>query len=128
MSSLPREVRCTVSDDGAVWMLDVRIPPHLLKKSKVLMDAMLSDDDHSSARDFTLNAPSAWLQAWSACCCSEEQRLSCADTRDLVNCLMVCSFFYLAGFIALYASTLTCAATVFLPPENYTQHCYKVVH
>jgi hypothetical protein len=112
MAIFPHGVRCTVSDDGAVWMhLDVRIPPNLLKKSQVLMDAVTPEDDHSVARDFTLAAPSEWLQAWSLCCCSEEQRLSCAGTRDLVNCLMVCSFLYVASFTTLYASKLTCAST-----------------
>jgi hypothetical protein len=105
MSSAQRGVGCTVSDDGAVWMhLDVRIPPHLLEKSQILMDAMVSEDDKSVA---TLAAPSEWLQAWSLCCCGKGERTRCADTRDLVNCLMVCSFFYLASVTALYAATFS---------------------
>jgi hypothetical protein len=102
MSSLKRGVRCTVHDDGAVWMhLDVEIPPDILSKSKVLMDAVLSEADDSIARDFTLAAPKEWLQAWVACYCGGEQRLSCADTGDLINCLLVCSYFWPAASIAL---------------------------
>jgi hypothetical protein len=114
MSSFQHEVKCTTSDDGAVWMhLDVRVPPHVLNQSQVFMDAMPSDDDHSIARDFTLAAPNEWLQVWSLCCCSDEQRLNCASTRDLVTCLLARSCFFLASFTALYAQALTCAANVF---------------
>jgi hypothetical protein len=114
MSSFQRGVKCTVTNDGAVWMhLDVRIPPHVLNKSQVLIDAILYENDECIARNFTLAARSEWLQAWSLCCCSEEQRLSCADTKDLVNCLTVCSFSYVAIFTALDASPLTRITTVF---------------
>jgi hypothetical protein len=91
-----------VHDDGAVWMhLDVRIPSHLLNKSQVFMDAMMSEAAPSVARDFTLAAPKEWLQAWVACYCSDKQHLSCAETSELVHCLMVCSFFWLFAIIAL---------------------------
>jgi hypothetical protein len=85
-------VRCTV-DDGAMWMhLDnasVKIPPKLVNKSHILMDA-LSVTDPSIKRRVTLPAPKEWLQAWAACFCNEEESLSCEDIKDLVNCLLVC--------------------------------------
>jgi hypothetical protein len=66
MSSFQHEVKCTTSDNGAVWMhIDVRIPPLILNKSRVLMDALPSNDGHSIARDLTLAAPNEWLQSWS---------------------------------------------------------------
>jgi hypothetical protein len=98
MSSESRGVRCTSHDDGAVWMhLDVKVPSHILKKSQVMMDAIVSDADPSVARDFTLAAPTEWLQAWAVYCCSDKQRLSRADTKDLFCCLMVCSYHCLAA-------------------------------
>jgi hypothetical protein len=93
--------RWTVGDDGVVWMQEgVRIPLHVLKKSQTLMDALLSEADSVIAGEFTLAAPTEWLQAWVACFCSEEQHLSCAETFELVNCLMVCSCFWLVASIA----------------------------
>jgi hypothetical protein len=92
MTSSSDEVRCTVRD-GAVWMhLDdvrVNIPSDLVNKSQVLMDAMSCVDDSSSTGDLTLPAPKEWLQAWLACYGSEQERLRCADMKDLVNCLLV---------------------------------------
>jgi hypothetical protein len=84
--------RCTVHD-GAVWIhvdnVRVHIPSHLLNKSQILIDALSSVDDSSVATFFTLAAATEWLQAWIACYGSEEERLGCADTKDLVNCLLV---------------------------------------
>jgi hypothetical protein len=102
MSSRSRGVKCTVHPDGSMWMhLDMKVPSHLLKESKVLTDALMSEADPSFARDFTLAAPKEWIQAWMVCCCSDEQRLSCADTKDLVNCLMVCCYFWVVASSAL---------------------------
>jgi hypothetical protein len=79
--------------DGAMWMhLDnasVKVPPILVKKSQILMDA-LSVTNPSITRKVTLPAPKEWLQAWAACYCNEEEALSCEDIKDLVNCLLVC--------------------------------------
>jgi hypothetical protein len=93
MSSGSRGVRCTARDDGTVWMhLDVQIPSHLLNKSQVLIDAMVSGADPSIARDFTLAAPTEWLKVWVVYCCGDKQRLGRADTEELVHCLMVCLY------------------------------------
>jgi hypothetical protein len=109
MSSASRGVRCTAHDDGTVWMhLDVQIPSRLLNKSQVLMDAMVSGGDPSSTRDFTLAAPTEWLQAWVVYCCGDKQRLGRADTEELVHCLMVCFFHYLAACSAL-TSYIVCS-------------------
>jgi hypothetical protein len=85
-------VRCTVHD-GAVWMhvddVRVNIPSRLVNRSQVLMDAMSCVDDSSVYGDLTLPAPKEWLQAWIACYGREEERLRCADTEGLVNCLLV---------------------------------------
>jgi hypothetical protein len=92
MSISSNEVRCTVRD-GALWLhLDevrVNIPSHLVNQSQVLMDTMSCVDDSSITGDLTLPAPKERLQAWMACYGSEEERLRCASTEDLVNCLLV---------------------------------------
>jgi hypothetical protein len=92
MSESSNEVRCIVHD-GAVWMhLDdvrVNIPSRLVNQSQVLMDAMSCVDDSSITGEFTLPAQKEWLQGWMACYRSEEERLRCADTEDLINCLLV---------------------------------------
>jgi hypothetical protein len=66
----------------------VEIPPKLVNKSHILMDA-LSVTDPSIKRRVTLPAPKEWLQAWATCFCNEEEVLSCEDIKDLVNCLLV---------------------------------------
>jgi hypothetical protein len=79
--------------DGAEWMhLEndrISIPSRLVGQSQVLMDAMSCVDDSSITRDLTLPAPKEWLQAWMACHGGEEELLRCADTKHIVNCLLV---------------------------------------
>jgi hypothetical protein len=92
-------VKCTVHD-GILWMhLDekrLEIPSRLVNKSQLLTDMLSSVADASVTSDFTLAAPKEWLVAWTSCFCSgsgsrsDKKRLSCADVRDLVNCLLVC--------------------------------------
>jgi hypothetical protein len=100
-------VKCTVHD-GAVWMhLDdgpVHIPSHLLNRSQLLKDALLSSDESSANRDFTLPAPQKWLKAWIACCGSDEEHLSCADVKDLVNCVLVRFCICIAALVVLNAA------------------------
>jgi hypothetical protein len=96
-------VRCTVHE-GALWMhLDdvrVNIPSRLVNQSQVFMDAMSCVDASSITGDLTLGAPKEWLQAWMACYGSEEERLRCADTESLVNCLLVrFSFRHIVPFV-----------------------------
>jgi hypothetical protein len=92
MPSSSDEVQCSVRN-GAVWMhLDdgpVHIPPHILSRSQVLKDALLSLDDSSVTGEFTLPAPQEWLKAWMACYGSENEHLRSADIKDLVNCVLV---------------------------------------
>jgi hypothetical protein len=66
----------------------VPIPSHLLQKSKMLMD-VLSACDTSVTKEFTLAAPTEWLEAWAACFSNREKSLGGADSEFLVNCLMV---------------------------------------
>jgi hypothetical protein len=68
MFSVKDVVRCNVRD-GEMWMhLDngsLKIPPQLLSKSKILLDALSAA--HSAAdvtRKLTVGAPKEWLQAW----------------------------------------------------------------
>jgi hypothetical protein len=77
----------------------VLIPPNLVYKSQLLIDALSSVDDSSVSRDFTLAAPKDWFQAWLACYSGEEERRRHADTTDLVNCLLV-SLCYLSVALA----------------------------
>jgi hypothetical protein len=99
MSSSKDVVKC-ILHDGEMWMqLDngsQKIPPQLLNKSQVLMDA-LSAADPSVARTVTVAAPKKWLQAWVLCYCNEEESLSCVNIKDLVNCLLVCFLLWNAG-------------------------------
>jgi hypothetical protein len=92
MLSSREAVRCMVHD-GAIWLhLDdasIRIPSHVLMKSRILLEA-LSVTDPSVKRKLSLPVPEEWLQAWAACYCDEEEKLSCLDINDLVHCLMVC--------------------------------------
>jgi hypothetical protein len=84
-------VRCTVHDGALSIHLDsksVEIPPQVLNKSRVLMDA-LSVADPSVRRKVTLSAPQEWLQAWVACYCNEDGNLGSKDVEELLNCLMV---------------------------------------
>jgi hypothetical protein len=67
----------------------ISIPSRLVNQSQILLDAMSCVDDSSITGDLTLPAPKEWLQAWMACYGSEEERLRCADTEDLINCLLV---------------------------------------
>jgi hypothetical protein len=93
MASSRHGAKCT-AQDGAVRMhLDdgcVNIPAHLLTKSRFLSDVLSSVTDACVARDFIVPAPEEWLQAWAARYVSEEKRLGCTDSTDLINCLMVC--------------------------------------
>jgi hypothetical protein len=99
MTSSSDEVKCTVHD-GVMWMhLDetrLEVPSRLVNESQLLMDILSSVADASVSSGFTLAAPKEWLLAWTSCYCSGngsgsyEQRLSCADIKDLVNCLLVC--------------------------------------
>jgi hypothetical protein len=72
-----------------------KIPSQLLNKSQILMDA-LSVAHPSVTRKVTVGAPKEWLEAWVACYCNEEKSLSCNNTKDLMNCLLVCFFLMLA--------------------------------
>jgi hypothetical protein len=85
-------VRCTVHD-GAMWIhldnVSIKIPPQLLSKSDVLMDA-LSVAEPSVTQHVTLAAPKEWLQAWALSNCHDEGSLSGKDIEELVNCLLVC--------------------------------------
>jgi hypothetical protein len=72
-----------------------KIPSQLLNKSQILMDA-LSVAHPSVTRKVTVAAPKEWLEAWVACYCNEEESLSWNNTKDLMNCLLVCFFLMLA--------------------------------
>jgi hypothetical protein len=100
MNSLSDMVKCTV-DDGALWMhlddMRVHIASSLVKKSQILKDMMSSRAEASTPSDITLAAPKEWLRAWACCFGSGETRLGCADNRDLVNCLLVCSCYWNAA-------------------------------
>jgi hypothetical protein len=84
-------VRCTVHE-GEMWMhLDngsLKIPPKLLIKSKILVDA-LSVSHPSVTRKVTVAAPKEWLQAWVVCYGNDEESLSCDNIKNLVHCLLV---------------------------------------
>jgi hypothetical protein len=93
-----------------MWMhLDsgsLKIPPQLLNKSQMLMNALASA---GSAVDVTwkvtVAAPKEWLQAWVGCYCKEEEILGCDNIKDLMNCLLVCFFLWNAGpFGSAFAS------------------------
>jgi hypothetical protein len=92
MSSPLNAVRCTLHH-GAMWMhldnVSVKIPPQLLEKSPVLMNA-LSVAHPSVARKVTVAALREWMQSWVVCYCNEKRSLSGVDIKDLVNCLLVC--------------------------------------
>jgi hypothetical protein len=98
-------VRCTVRD-GEMWMhLDngsLKIPPQLLRKSQVLIDA-LSVAHPSVTRNVTVAAPNEWLRAWLGCYCNEEKSLSSENIEDLVNCLLVCFLHLRAGLVSTFA-------------------------
>jgi hypothetical protein len=68
----------------------VYIPSSLVDKSQILKAMLSSRDDASTTSEITLVAPKQWLRAWASCFGSGETRLSSADNRDLVNCLLVC--------------------------------------
>jgi hypothetical protein len=106
-------VRCTVRD-GEMWMhLDsgsLKIPPQLLRKSQILMDALSTAHPAVDVtRKVTVAAPKEWLQAWVVCYCNEEERLSCDNIRDLVNCLLVCFFLWNAGLVLPSCATYALA-------------------
>jgi hypothetical protein len=92
MSSSKDAVRCTVHD-GAMSIhqdnFSVNVPPQLVKKSQILLDALLVTDP-SVTRKITLSVPEEWLRAWAVCYCNEDKRLIWDDMKDLVNCLLVC--------------------------------------
>jgi hypothetical protein len=67
----------------------VHIPSHLLNESKVLLDALSSVCDTSLLSEFTLEAPTEWLQAWVACYGGEAEPQASAEIEVLVNCLKV---------------------------------------
>jgi hypothetical protein len=86
-------VRCIIQDgEVSMFLHDVRvhIPSHLLKESKIVPDVLSSLSESPITRDFTLAAPTEWLQAWVACYVRKVKPLADADTEDLVNCLKVC--------------------------------------
>jgi hypothetical protein len=107
MTSSSDVVKCSVCN-GAVWMhLDdgpVHIPSHLLNRSQVLKDALLSLDDSSVTVEFTLPAPQEWLKAWMACYGGENEHLSSADVKDLVNCALVRFCHRSSALVALNAA------------------------
>jgi hypothetical protein len=92
MNSLSDMVKCTV-DDGALWMhlddIRVNIPSSLVHKSQMIKAMLSSHADASATSDITLAAPKQWLRAWAYCFGNGETRLSSADNRSLVNCLLV---------------------------------------
>jgi hypothetical protein len=93
MASSHDSVKCTVQDGAARLHLDngyVNIPAHLLNKSRFLSDVLSSASDLSVTSDFIVPAPKQWLQAWVARYVTNERRLGCEDSTDLINCLMVC--------------------------------------
>jgi hypothetical protein len=93
MTSSSEGVRCTVQDGEVSMYLDdvqVHIPSHLLKESKIVVDVLSSMPDSLFTRNFTIAAPKEWLQAWVACYVRKVERLGNADTEVLVNCLKVC--------------------------------------
>jgi hypothetical protein len=86
-------VRCIVQH-GEVSMylhgVNVHILSHLLMESKMMVDMLSSTSDSPFTTDFTLAAPTEWLQAWVACYVRKVEHLGDADTKVLVNCLKVC--------------------------------------
>jgi hypothetical protein len=93
MSSPSEAVRCTVQDGEVSMYLDdvrVHIPSHLVTESNIVADVLSSMSDSPLTRDFTISAPTEWLQAWVACYVRKVERLGDADTEVLVNCLKVC--------------------------------------
>jgi hypothetical protein len=56
-------------------------------RSKVLLNALSSACDHSIISDFTLTAPTEWLQSWVPSCIHEAEPLSSEEIRMLVNSL-----------------------------------------
>jgi hypothetical protein len=85
-------VSCTVQDGEVLLHLDdlrVSIPSRISNQSQILLNALTSACDSSATESFTLKAPIEYLQAWVACFVTEEQSLGCADSVDLVRCLMV---------------------------------------
>jgi hypothetical protein len=95
MLSSTDTVGCIIQDGAVLMHLDnerVEIPAHIVKKSKILTDALLPEADPSLTKSLTLAAPEEWLKAWAACFCCDGKRVTSADIRDLVNCLMVCFF------------------------------------
>jgi hypothetical protein len=56
-------------------------------RSKVLLNALSSACDHSIISNFTLAAPTEWLQSWVPSCINEAEPLSGEEIRVLVNCL-----------------------------------------
>jgi hypothetical protein len=92
MTSLSKEVNCTIQAGALCMHLDdarVHVPSHILNESKVLLDALASACDHSLISDFTLAAPTNWLQAWVLCYVYETEPLCSAEVDLLVNCLKV---------------------------------------
>jgi hypothetical protein len=86
-------VKCTIQNGKVRMHLDngcVNIPAQLLTKSRFLSEVLASFPDLSVTSDFIVPAPEQWLQAWVARYVSEEGRLGCDDSTDLINCLMVC--------------------------------------
>jgi hypothetical protein len=67
--------------------------------------AMLSSHaDASATSDISLAAPKQWLRAWAYCFGNGETRLSSASNRDLVNCLLVCLYYWNAAFFQYEAA------------------------
>jgi hypothetical protein len=70
MTGTSEGVRLTVQDgEVSMYMDDVRvhIPSDLPKESKIVVDVLSSMTDSPLTRDFTIAAPTEWLQAWVAC-------------------------------------------------------------
>jgi hypothetical protein len=82
MTSSSEGVRCTVQDGEVSMHFDdvhMHIPSHLLEESKIVLDMLSSMSDSPFTRDFTLAAPTEWLQAWFACYVRKVEHLS--DTK-----------------------------------------------
>jgi hypothetical protein len=113
MSSSRDAVRCTVHDGAMLIHLDdlsAKVPPQLVSKSQVLVDA-LSVTDPPVTRKITLSVPKEWMRAWAVCYCNEDERLICDDIKDLINCLLVCFSPWIVSPTVL--TIADCAATIF---------------
>jgi hypothetical protein len=94
-----------------------------VNESKVLLDALSSVSDATLTSNFTLPAPTEWLQAWVACFVREDARLDSTEISVLMNCLQVC-----INLLVLYdehVSTLMLSLLFILRNAGIAVQCYK---